>query len=137
MFTGDAAMSAVRRPITHRDYIHQVAKQTIVLRLQGFLFFGTIAQVEDAIRSLLSPMSWINNPIRFLIIDLSLVGGLDMSAAEAFVRVQRLLASQNVTIVFCGFDHKSDVGQSLGNVGIFERDYVETFARFSDAMECE
>lgn len=35
MFTGETAMSAVRRPSAHRDYIRQVAKQTVILRLQG------------------------------------------------------------------------------------------------------
>ena len=28
-------MSAVRRPSAHRDYIRQVAKQTVILKLQG------------------------------------------------------------------------------------------------------
>lgn len=35
MFTGELAMSAVRRPSAHRDYIRQVAKQTVILKLQG------------------------------------------------------------------------------------------------------
>jgi hypothetical protein len=35
VFTGDTAMSAVRRPSVQRAYIREVAKQTTVLRLQG------------------------------------------------------------------------------------------------------
>ncbi|KLO11977.1 sulfate anion transporter [Schizopora paradoxa] len=135
MFTGESAMSAVRRPTAHRDYIHKVAKQTIIMRLQGFLFFGTIAQVEDAIRSLLSPSSWQRNPIRFLLVDFSLVAGVDMSAAEAFVRVQRLLAARGITMVLCGFSAESGIGKSLANVGLLEEDFVEVFASFNDAME--
>lgn len=150
------AMSAVRRPSAHRDYIHQVAKQTIVMRLQGmfiphcfvcnlvrltkcagFLFFGTIARVEEAIRELVEPEAWSRHPIRFLVIDLSLVAGVDMSAAEAFVRVQRLLAARNVTMCFCGFSPESSISKSLQNSGLFDEDHVEVFANFNDAMECK
>lgn len=37
MYTGDLVMSAVRRPSLQRAYIQEVAKQTMVLRLQGIL----------------------------------------------------------------------------------------------------
>lgn len=39
MFTGDSAISAVRRPSAQRDYIRVVARQTVVLRLQGLFYF--------------------------------------------------------------------------------------------------
>ncbi|KAL5522025.1 hypothetical protein ACEPAF_1881 [Sanghuangporus sanghuang] len=135
MFTGESAMSAVRRPSSHRDYIRQVAKQTVVLRLQGFLFFGTIAQVEEAIRALVEPPAWQRNPIRFLVIDLTLVGGVDMSSAEAFVRIQRLLYLRDVTMVLCGFSENSPIGNALRSVGLLEEEGVELFSRFGDAME--
>lgn len=102
----------------------------------GFLFFGTITRVEEAIRDLVDLVQWQRNPIRFLIVDLSLVAGVDMSSAEAFVRVQRLLAARSVTIVFCGFSTESSVGKALQSVGLLEADFVELFSTFSDAMEC-
>ena len=37
MFMGESAMSVVRRPRAQRDFIRQVGKQTVVLRLQGLL----------------------------------------------------------------------------------------------------
>ena len=80
---------------------------------------------------------WQRDPIRFLIIDLSLIVGVDMSSAEAFVRVQRLLAARSVTMVFCGFTVESTVGKSLQAVGLLDADYVELFSVFNDAMECE
>ena len=80
-------MSTVRRPGSHREFIREVSKQTTVMRLQGFLFFGTIAHVEEKMRTLVAGAEWHANPVRFLILDLSLVAGVDLSAAEAFVRV--------------------------------------------------
>ena len=75
--------------------------------------------------------------MRFLILDLALVAGVDMSAAEAFVRVQRLLSTRRVVLVFCGFSLESNVGRSLRNVDLLEMDGVELFATFNHALECE
>lgn len=128
-------MSAVRRPNFQRAYIREVAKQTTVLRLQGFLFFGTITYVEEAIRELIDGPSYSHNPVQFLVLDFTSVAGVDMSSAEALVRVQRLLLEKSVTLVLCGFEVDSVIGKALGSVGLLAGDRVELFASFGDAME--
>ncbi|KAJ6516752.1 sulfate transporter family-domain-containing protein [Mycena vitilis] len=135
MQTGETAMSTVRRPSSQRAYIREVSKQTTILRLQGFLFFGTIAHVEETIRNIMDEPAWQRNPVRFLVLDLSLVGGVDMSSAEAFVRLQRLLSVKYVTLVFCGFTAESAVGKALQSVDVLGADGVELFSTFNDAME--
>ncbi|THV02009.1 hypothetical protein K435DRAFT_367627, partial [Dendrothele bispora CBS 962.96] len=139
LHTGDTAISTVRRPSSQKAYIREVSKQTTILRLQGFLFFGTITQVESTIRSLISPppgsSSWPRHPIRFLVLDLTLVYGVDMSAAEAFVRIQRLLAARYVTLVFCGLDADDNIGRALRSVDVLGMEGVELFRTFGDAME--
>ncbi|KAF4622171.1 hypothetical protein D9613_009345 [Agrocybe pediades] len=135
MYTGDLAMSAVRRPSLQRAYIRDVSKQTTILRLQGFLFFGTITYVEESIRNLLEAPYWQRHPIRFLVLDLSLVAGIDMSAAEAFVRIQRLLATKSVTLVLCGFTIDSPIAKALRSVEVLDAQGVEMFTTFNDAME--
>ncbi|KAF9524794.1 sulfate transporter family-domain-containing protein [Crepidotus variabilis] len=135
IYTGNLAMSAVRRPSLQRAYIREVSKQTTILRLQGFLFFGTITYVEETIRSLIEGPYWHQHPVQFLVLDLSLVAGVDMSSAEAFVRIQRLLAARYVTLVFCGFAVESPVGKALQSVEVLGASGVELFSTFSDAME--
>jgi sulfate permease, SulP family len=100
------------------------------------LFFGTITQVEEQIRKLLHDHSWQQRPIRFLLIDLSLVAGVDLSSAEALVRIQRLLAVRHVILVFCGFELRSEVGKALENVELFFRENVELFSSLNEALEC-
>ncbi|KAH0835582.1 sulfate transporter family-domain-containing protein [Lanmaoa asiatica] len=133
-YTGDTAVSTVRRPAAHRAYIHEVSKQTRIIQLQGFLFFGTISHVEDTIRSLVNDPTFHAHPVRFVVVDFSLVAGVDLSAAEAFVRIQRLLALKGVVLVFCGVS-REEVGQALGSVGVLEQPYVELFETLNDAME--
>ncbi|KAJ7074561.1 sulfate transporter family-domain-containing protein [Mycena amicta] len=135
LHTGETAISTVRRPNSQREYIREVSKQTTILRLQGFLFFGTIAHVEATIRGIMAEPAWIRNPVRFLVLDFALVGGIDMSAAEAFVRLHRLLAAKYVTLVFCGFGADGTVGRALASVDVLGADGVELFETFGDAME--
>jgi len=100
-----------------------------------YLFFGTITYVEEAIRRLLETAQWRHNPIRFLVLDFTLVPGVDLSAAEAFVRVQRLLASKGVTLVLCGFAMDSPIGLALQSVELFEGQNVEVFSDINQAIE--
>ena len=102
------------------------------------MFFGTISAVEEEIRKLLDLAKWQRNPIRFLIIDLALVHGLDFSSAEAFVRVQRLLAVKDVLLILCGAALNEVVGTALQSVGLWsDRDgtRVEVFVGLNEALE--
>ncbi|WWC70385.1 uncharacterized protein I206_104335 [Kwoniella pini CBS 10737] len=138
VFSGATARSTVRRPKSQREFIQQVGSQTYVMKLQGFLFFGTITAVEDEIRHLLDLAKWQHNPIRFLIIDLHLVHGMDFSSAEAFVRVQRLLAAKDVLLILCGAAPTGLVGTALQAVDLWadrEGTRVEVFVGLNDALE--
>jgi sulfate permease, SulP family len=126
----------VRRPSAHRAYLREVSRQTTVLHLQGFLFFGTIAHVEETIRTLVTEPAWVHAPIRFLVLDFALVLGVDLSAAEAFVRVQRLLSGRRVALVICGAGD-GKVFRALDSVGLLELPDVELFVAFNDVMECK
>ncbi|KAL0573865.1 hypothetical protein V5O48_008082 [Marasmius crinis-equi] len=132
--TGETAMSTVRRPSSQRAYIKEVSKQTTILRMQGFLFFGTITYVEEAIRNVVEGHLY-SNPVRFLVLDMTFVAGLDMSSAEAFVRVHRMLRDKGITMVFCGFKGESEIGRALSNVDVLGAEGVELFETFGDAIE--
>lgn len=61
-----------------------------------------------------------------------------MSSAEAFVRIQRLLAVKHVTLILCGVQATSSVGKALQQVDLWpERGTgVEVFGTLNEAMEC-
>jgi sulfate permease, SulP family len=136
MHTGETALSTVRRPSAHRAYLREVSRQTTVLHLQGFLFFGTITRVEETIRTLVTEPAWVCAPIRFLVLDFALVHGVDLSAAEAFVRMKRLLSGRNVVLVICGAGD-GKIFRAMDSVGLLDLPDVEVFVTFNEAMECE
>ncbi|KAJ2262397.1 hypothetical protein GGI01_001561 [Coemansia sp. RSA 376] len=140
-YTGSAVRSTVRRLYCQRRFLDNVCKQIQVMRLQGFMFFGTINGVEASIRQLLDQRQWQANPIRFLVLDFALVNGMDFSAAEAFIRVRRLLEAREIYMVICGAGYSSEVGRALRKAGVWsdhESEYVQTFPSLNEALEwCE
>ena len=102
------------------------------------MFFGTISAVEEEIRKLLDLAKWQHNPIRFLILDFTLVAALDFSSAEAFARVQRLLSAKNVRLILCGAAPNGLVGSALQGVGLWadrEGMEVEVFGSLNESLE--
>lgn len=103
------------------------------------VFFGTISAVEAEIRKLLDMATWSHDPIRFLIIDLHLVHGLDFSSAEAFVRVQRILAAKDVLLILCGAKDGGVLESALRAVdlwpGVGEEGRLEVFVGLNEALE--
>ncbi|GAA5832849.1 hypothetical protein JCM11251_000504 [Rhodosporidiobolus azoricus] len=141
ILTGTVARSTVRRHPKQSAFLQEVGRQIRVVKLQGFLFFGTISNVEATVRKLLDAASWSSNPIRFLVVDFGMASGVDFSAAEAFVRMQRLLDERGVVLVLCGCPADSAVGVALRSVDLWS-DHAENkvivLENLNDALEhCE
>ncbi|KAI4259756.1 MAG: hypothetical protein L6R42_004410 [Xanthoria sp. 1 TBL-2021] len=135
---GSIAASTVRRHPIQNRFLQEAGKQIYVLKLAGYLFFGTIVGVEKQIRALLHE-KFEREPIRFLILDLQNVVGIDFSAAEAFTRIKRILDVRSVTLIISGIPLTGEVGTALWNIGLFKaEDPVQFFETLNSALEhCE
>ncbi|KAJ5203036.1 hypothetical protein N7449_005115 [Penicillium cf. viridicatum] len=138
-FSGEISGSTVRRPPIQQQFLREAGQQTLMIKLGGYLFFGTIVNVENTMRGLIEEEAFDRRPIRFVILDFSRVYGLDFSAAEAFTRINRVLRKRNVQIAISGLNVEGDVGKSLQNVGLFEPESgVPIFEDLNSALEfCE
>lgn len=138
-YSGEIAGSTVRRNPTQSRYLHDVGQQIHVTKLAGYLFFGTIVSVEERIRGLIEDVAFLERPIRFLILDLWHVTGIDYSAAEAFSRLNRVLGKKGVTLLMSGVDADDSLGLSLRAVGLGQDGTeVRLFADLNSALEsCE
>lgn len=136
---GGVANSTVRRhPIQHR-FLEEAGKQIYVMKLAGFLFFGTIVDVEKQTRAIVEESFQQQKPIRYLVLDLYNVDGVDFSASETFARIQRVLNKRDVQLVICGVSLDGKVGKALRSVGLFdEDDGIKYFQSLNIALEsCE
>ncbi|KAB5536462.1 cyclic nucleotide-binding domain-containing protein [Coniochaeta sp. 2T2.1] len=119
-YSGEVVGSTVRRNHSQQDYLHRVGRQVYVIKLAGFLFFGTVHSVEGKIRALISDEVFNKRPIKYLVLDMCLVTGLDYSAGEAFNSISRLLDSKGILLVLSGVDTESVLGRNLRSVGLGE-----------------
>lgn len=119
-YSGDVVGSTVRRNPTQQHYLRQVGGQINVIKLSGYLFFGTIVSVEEMIRGIVTDEQFKRQPIKFLILDLWLVTGLDYSAGEVFNTISRLLNGRGIELVISGVGPERALGRSLRAVGLGE-----------------
>ncbi|EGY22936.1 hypothetical protein VD0002_g5647 [Verticillium dahliae] len=117
-YNGDIVGSTVRRNPGQHRYLQQVRRQIYIVKLTGFLFFGTVVSVEEKIRALIEDDAFSESPIKFLILDLYHVSGLDYSAGEAFNTISRLLDNKGVVLVISGVDAETELGRNLRAVGL-------------------
>lgn len=138
-YPGTVVHSTVRRNAPQKNYLRKVGEQIHVTKLAGYLFFGTIVSVEERIRALIEDEAFHLRPIRFLILDLWNVTGIDYSAAEAFSRLNRVFRSKGVTLVMSGVEPGGPMGLTLFAVGLGQpQNEVKLFAELNSATEsCE
>jgi SulP family sulfate permease len=121
-YSGDVAESTVRRPRADRRYLTKVRGQIRVIKLSGFLFFGTIVSVEEYMRSLIDDEAFEKQPISFIIVDFSHVVDVDFSSSEGFQRINRILNRRDVRMIISGISFTNKVGQALQNVGLLDEE---------------
>ncbi|SOD93522.1 SLC26A/SulP transporter family protein [Caenispirillum bisanense] len=84
------------------DAVHALdrqGEQVHVLRLQGYLFFGTMEQVVARVRERIAQPD--APPLRFLILDLAAVSGMDSAATSGFLKIRGMVAHAGAPLVFC------------------------------------
>jgi sulfate permease, SulP family len=89
--------SNVDRPAAERAALSEQAAQVHILRVNGFVFFGTASGLLERIRARVQRRS-----LRFLVIDLGRVTGMDSSAVLSFRKVRQLAEANGFEVVFCG-----------------------------------
>jgi SulP family sulfate permease len=98
IFNGEVYHSKVDRPKVHRDLINQKGSQIHILRLQGFIFFGTIQTIINEIRSRLNQEG--RQPLKFILLDFQRVTRLDSSAVFGITRLKQLAQASGALMVW-------------------------------------
>ena len=94
---GETYHSNVDRPPAERELLRSMGERVQILRVDGFVFFGSANGLLERIRKRAE-----TDPPRFLVIDLGRVTGVDSSAAAAFVKVLHLAEAAGFELVFTG-----------------------------------
>ena len=95
---GETYRCNVDRPADERAELRALSEQVQILRVSGFVFFGSTNRLLERIRRRVEAAT----PPRFVVIDLRRVTGVDSSAVVSFVKVVRLAEAGGSEIVLHG-----------------------------------
>ena len=117
---GETYHSNVDRPPAERAVLRTMGDLVQILRLNGFVFFGSANGLLERIRKRVEAA-----PLRFLVIDLRRVTGVDSSGVVAFVKVMHLAEANGFELVFTGASDQ--VRKQLGQGGVVESEGIVRF----------
>jgi SulP family sulfate permease len=114
---GETYHSNVDRPPGERALLRTMGERVLILRVHGFVFFGSANGLLERIRKRVEAA-----PLRFLVVDLRRVTGVDSSAVVAFVKVMHLAGAAGFHLVFTGASEA--VRRQLGRGGLVASEVV-------------
>lgn len=99
--SGARCQSSVDRAAPYRRLLIEKGDWIYILRLQGYIFFGTANGLLERIRGRLDRPPDHLRP-RFVILDFRSVSGLDSSALNSFKKMEQMEKARGFTLVFSG-----------------------------------
>jgi sulfate permease, SulP family len=117
---GSTYRSNVDRPPHERRLLQTIAGQVQILLVNGFVFFGTASGLLERIRRRVEA-----GALRFLLIDLRRVTGMDSSAVMSFRKAAQLAEANRFQLVLTGVPDQ--VRNQLRRGGVAESDGVVRF----------
>jgi SulP family sulfate permease len=96
--SGATSSSNVDRPVEHRRRLREKGEELFILRLQGYIFFGTAHNLYRRVRERANDHTLPK--LHFVLLDFARVSGLDSSAEICFVKMMQLARSRDVRLVF-------------------------------------
>ena len=113
--TGRSYQSNVERPFEHRRLIRQLGESILILRLQGFIFFGTSQSLVNRIQERVKDASLAK--LGFLVLDFQHVTAIDASAIFSFVRLKQMAAANQFYLVFTDVNRETHKRLALNGLG--------------------
>ncbi|OGO23921.1 MAG: hypothetical protein A2Y54_02870 [Chloroflexi bacterium RBG_16_51_16] len=136
VLTGKTYQSRKERPIEHRQLLEDSGRGILILRLQGYLFFGTAQGLLNRFRDRIHDPK--EERLRFLILDFQHVSSLDTSAVVSFTRMYQLCETNHIYLVATTLSPK--IQELLNQGGLLEGEdkYFKIFPSMDYGAEwCE
>jgi SulP family sulfate permease len=136
ILTGVELRSNVDRSMTHTRALGEKGNQIFILRLQGFVFFGSANNLLNTVRSR------VDNPeqprLKFVLLDFNRVTGLDSSAALSLLKMRKMAQKQNFILVLTQVTPEILAQLKVGNLDMESDPYIHLFRDRDHGIEwCE
>ena len=133
--SGEHVRSSVERGLDDARCLGEAGKRLYVLKLRGYLFFGTTVQLSIRLRERAEDRSMA--PLEFVVLDFEHIHGIDSSAAFEFNRMRLIARKEGFVLVLTGL--KPKLHHQLLDGHILEKDsYIRQFTDLDHGLEwCE
>jgi SulP family sulfate permease len=129
---GAEYQSNIERSPADSEYLAAHGAATLILELQGFIFFGTANRILGEVRRALDEAG---TP-RFVVLDFRRVSGVDSSAVAIFERVALLARDRRVKILITGLG--SEETSQFSDLVAAYRDVIVTYPDLDHGLaSCE
>ena len=99
VLSGAQLTSNVDRPVRFMRELKEQGQAIYILKLQGFIFFGTASHLLEKIRTRYAKTSLL--PLRFVVLDFRRVTGLDSSAIFSLRKAEQMGQKRGFAIIIC------------------------------------
>ena len=123
--TGKTFHSNVERSESLKKIIDDSGDQTLILPLQGFIFFGSANRLLERIKLHLQSQNEKN--LKYLVFDFKQVTGVDSSTINSFNKLRILAELDNFQVLFCNLTPK--IISQFEAEGLFA-DRLDLFLKF-------
>jgi SulP family sulfate permease len=113
--TGKDYQSSIDASEERRQTLSTHGDAILILRLQGFLFFGTAERLRQRVERRAVDSG---RQTEFVLIDFRRVTGLDSSTVLSFIRLAQTATRENFTIVFTGVNESSRATMLRGGLDV-------------------
>jgi SulP family sulfate permease len=132
--SGAEMRSNLERCAYHRRVLAEMGQHIYILKLQGFLFFGTANSLLEQVRTR------VNDPqqpqVRYILLDFRRVTGLDSSAVISFVKGRQLAKALGITLLLTNVS--PDIDHQLQRGGLAPGERLHFFPDLDRGLEwCE
>ena len=125
--TGKTFHSNVERSESIKNIIDDSGDQTLILPLQGFIFFGSANRLLERIKLHLQSQNETN--LKYLVFDFKQVTGVDSSTINSFNKLRILAELDNFQVLFCNLT--PEIISQFEVEGLFA-DSMDLFLKFDD-----
>ncbi len=135
-FSGSVFRSNIDRSYDENVLLRDLGQYVWILRLQGFIFFGTSHQFYQSVKARVLDKE--SEALLYVILDFRLVRGIDVSTVVDFTKLKQLSKTHGIHILFANV--APDIAEVLVDCGFGEldSDVSQQFEDLDHAMEwCE
>jgi SulP family sulfate permease len=103
--SGTSYRSRVTRDRIQQVFLNAQGDQFYILKLQGFIFFGTANSIFEQVRERASQSDL--SRVKFVLLDFSQVSGLDSTGLLSFTKMLQFAQNQGIILVLTGLRGRS------------------------------